>query len=114
MTKGKNKGKGKAKQQAAADSDVEMVDADDKSDEEEEEDDEIVDWCTFVNRYDVCITTYNVLQHDLSFARPPPVRPRRAGVSYANTDRSRSPLIMCEWYRVIMDEVQMVGGGKTE
>ena len=21
---------------------------------------------------------------------------------------------MCEWYRVIMDEVQMAGGGKTE
>jgi E3 ubiquitin-protein ligase SHPRH len=29
-------------------------------------------------------------------------------------DRPRSPLVMCEWYRVVMDEVQMVGGGKTE
>ena len=77
-------------------------------------DDGLMDWCTYVNAFDVCITTYNVLQHELGVARPPPVRPRRTIATYYNVERSRSPLVMCEWYRVIMDEVQMVGGGKTE
>lgn len=112
---GNAKGKGKAK--APEGEDVEMKDADQAEaaeDEQDEDEDEIVDWCTYVNRFDVVITTYNVLQQDLSVARPPPLRPRRAGVTYGHNDRSRSPLILCEWYRVIMDEVQMVGGGKTE
>ncbi|THH28194.1 hypothetical protein EUX98_g5996 [Antrodiella citrinella] len=111
----RRKGKGKAKQQDNEDDEIKDADEDTGSEPGEDEDDDgIVDWCTYVNGFDVVITTYNVLQHDLSFARPPPVRPRRDGVVYANVDRSRSPLIMCEWYRVIMDEVQMVGGGKTE
>ena len=71
-------------------------------------------WCSYINEYDVCITTYNVLTNDLHVARPPARRPRRDGASYANTVRQRSPLVTCEWYRVIMDEVQMVGGGKAE
>ncbi|KAI0668956.1 SNF2 family N-terminal domain-containing protein [Trametes maxima] len=78
------------------------------------EDHDVQDWCTYANTFDVCITTYSVLQHDLCVARPPPKRPRRAYVDYGDTSRARSPLVMCEWYRVIMDEVQMVGGGKTE
>ncbi|PCH42935.1 hypothetical protein WOLCODRAFT_90057 [Wolfiporia cocos MD-104 SS10] len=77
----------------------------------ETDEDDLVDWCTYVNKFDVCITTYSVLQSDLGVARPPPTRPRRTGVLYSNVERPRSPLIMCEWYRVIMDEVQMVGGG---
>lgn len=72
------------------------------------------EWCSYINEYDVCITTYNVLTNDLHVARPPARRPRRDGVSYVNIERQRSPLVTCEWYRVIMDEVQMVGGGKTE
>lgn len=70
--------------------------------------------CSYINEYDVCITTYGVLANDLHVARPPAQRPRRDGVPYANIVRQRSPLVTCEWYRVIMDEVQMVGGGKTE
>ncbi|KAK7679996.1 hypothetical protein QCA50_016942 [Cerrena zonata] len=81
---------------------------------QETEDDGLVDWCTYVSGFDVVITTYLVLQQDLGVARPPPVRPQRANVQYKNVERPRSPLIMCEWYRVIMDEVQMAGGGKTE
>ncbi|KAI0830062.1 SNF2 family N-terminal domain-containing protein [Trametes gibbosa] len=81
---------------------------------DDDEDLEVQDWCTYVNTFDVCITTYTVLQHDLGVARPPPSRPRRAFVDYGHTSRARSPLVMCEWYRVIMDEVQMVGGGKAE
>jgi E3 ubiquitin-protein ligase SHPRH len=74
----------------------------------------ILDWCNYVNTFDVCITTYTVLQHDLGIARPPPDRPRRTIATYTNIERPRSPLVMVEWYRVIMDEVQMVGGGNTE
>ena len=73
-----------------------------------------MDWVAFVNTFDVVITTYNILQQDLNVARAPPVRPRRQVAEYSRTERARSPLIMVEWFRVIMDEVQMVGGGKTE
>ena len=72
------------------------------------------EWCSYINEYDVCITTYNVLKNDLHTARAPEKRPRRDGVSYLDISRQRSPLVTCEWYRVIMDEVQMVGGGKAE
>ncbi|KAI0350953.1 hypothetical protein OH77DRAFT_1411940 [Trametes cingulata] len=104
-----SKAKGKRKAAAADDMDVDEVPATKNDDE-----DDVQDWCSYVNTFDVCITTYTVLQHDLGVARPPPNRPRRAFVDYGDTSRSRSPLVMCEWYRVIMDEVQMVGGGKTE
>lgn len=83
-------------------------------DKDDDDDDETLDWCNYVNQYDVCITTYPVLQQDLGLARPPPDRPRRTIATYLNIERPRSPLVMCEWYRVIMDEVQMVGGGNTE
>lgn len=98
------------------DSDGESMDVDSEYDdqpEQDEEEEEILDWCSYVNTMDVCITTYNVLQQDLSVARPPPVRPRRQIASYTNVERPRSPLVMCEWFRVCMDEVQMAGGGKT-
>lgn len=71
-------------------------------------------WCSFISQYDVCITTYHTLQQDLEVARPPIQRPRRSVATYSTIERDRSPLIMAEWCRVIMDEVQMVGGGKAE
>lgn len=83
-------------------------------DSEDEDEEDASEWCTWVNTYDVCITTYNVLQHDLGVARPPKERPRRTIATYHDREWYRSPLVMCEWYRVIMDEVQMVGGGQTE
>ncbi|OCH83870.1 hypothetical protein OBBRIDRAFT_786844 [Obba rivulosa] len=96
-----------------------LADSDDEYESDSMQDDgrageEIADWCNFVSGYDVCITTFNTLQQDLNVARAPPTRPRRAVAEYSRTARPRSPLIMCEWYRVIMDEVQMVGGGKAE
>lgn len=72
------------------------------------------DWPAVANQYDVIITTYQVLKADLDVARAVPMRPRRDNVIYQNVERPRSPLVKCEWYRVVMDEVQMVGGGKTE
>ncbi|KAF8731589.1 hypothetical protein AX14_004659 [Amanita brunnescens Koide BX004] len=72
------------------------------------------DWPPEAHQYDVIITTYQVLKADLDVARAVPIRPRRENVTYHNVERPRSPLVACEWYRVVMDEVQMVGGGKTE
>jgi E3 ubiquitin-protein ligase SHPRH len=103
------KGKGKGKALAADDSD---------SDPNEEEDEipgeESTDWYSYVHSFDVVITTYATLRTDLNVARAPPKRPRREDVVYSNVERPRSPLVMCEWYRVVMDEVQMVGGGHAE
>lgn len=79
-----------------------------------EEASEQITWCEFVQQYDICITTYHTLQQDLGVARAPVVRPRREVANYREIYRDRSPLVMVEWRRVIMDEVQMVGGGKTE
>jgi E3 ubiquitin-protein ligase SHPRH len=61
----------------------------------------------YLNTFDICVTTYDVLRNDLGVARAPPKRPRRQNVVYSEIKRSRSPLIMVEWHRVIMDEVQV-------
>lgn len=41
---------------------------------------DILDWCSYINTFDVCITTYATLRQDLSVARAAPVRPRRQDV----------------------------------
>lgn len=107
MTKGTTR-KGKEKEDDWTES-TESVDMD--VDEEEED---VMDWCKYVQQYDIVITTYAVLRSDFSVARASIQRPRREDVSYVNVERPRSPLVMVEWVRVVMDEVQMVGGGKTE
>lgn len=76
--------------------------------------DSILDWPSYINQFDVCITTYNILRSDIFIARAPPERPRRRDVEYKILRRPRSPLVMCEWYRVIMDEVQMMRTGMSE
>jgi hypothetical protein len=115
--------KGKAK-----DVDVDVIDVDDASAS-------LFDsWPVYVNDFDVCVTTYDVLRRDLNVARAAPSRPARQTAEYSREERPISPLVMCEWYRVIMDEVcvtsfgtprqdemwtnldlqvQMVGGGKA-
>ncbi|KIO23593.1 hypothetical protein M407DRAFT_26965 [Tulasnella calospora MUT 4182] len=51
---------------------------------------------------------------ELNVARVPVKRPRREIAAYQPSDeRFRSPLVMVEWQRVLMDEVQQVGGGKA-
>jgi E3 ubiquitin-protein ligase SHPRH len=120
--RGKRKAKGKKGKAKYADSDDD--DDDDYMDVDKpmlsvtstsgDDGEGILDWCSYINTFDVCITTYSTLRQDLSVARAPPARPRREDVVYSNVERARSPLVMCEWYRVVMDEVQMVGGGKTE
>jgi E3 ubiquitin-protein ligase SHPRH len=72
-------------------------------------------WPAYVNEYDIVVTTFQNLQSDLSVARAPVNRPRRAVAIdlYDPVNRPRSPLVAVEWARVIMDEVQLAGGGKT-
>ncbi|KAF8259089.1 SNF2 family N-terminal domain-containing protein [Lactarius quietus] len=73
----------------------------------------VLNWPVYINDFDVCVTTYDILRSDLNVARIPPPRPVRQTAEYSRDKRPISPLVMCEWYRVIMDEVQMVGGGKA-
>ncbi|THG95740.1 hypothetical protein EW026_g5964 [Hermanssonia centrifuga] len=114
-SKAKSDGAGDSRSKRVRTAKAEQDDPDSEVDENDDlEEDGLMDWCQHVNSFDVCITTYNVLQQDLGVARPPPDRPRRTIATYINIERSRSPLVMCEWHRVIMDEVQMAGGGKTE
>lgn len=59
---------------------------------------------------DVVITTYNTLSSELYFAEDPPERNMRHARRFA---RKRSPLVMIEWWRVCLDEAQMVESGVT-
>ena len=108
----KNKPNGKAAAVAgdAMDVDSEAVPSTPSSINDENSD-SVMGWPDFVHGYDVVITTYQTLRSDLYVAHPGPERPRRTTVVY---ERPRSPLVMVEWKRVVMDEVQMVGGGKAE
>lgn len=63
----------------------------------------------YVRGHDVVITTYQTLGEDLAVANPAPIRSRRSTAKYNLEERPRSPLMMCEWWRVIMDEVQLHG-----
>ena len=62
-------------------------------------------WAVYINDFDVCVTTYDTLRRDLVVARAAPSRPVRQTAEYAREKRPISPLVTCEWYRVIMDEV---------
>ncbi|ORX34384.1 SNF2 family N-terminal domain-domain-containing protein [Kockovaella imperatae] len=86
-------------------------------DEEEEQDDDeetSLHFCQrkfveYVRAHDVVVTTYNDLSSDLKVALPAPPRARRTNAAYGLEERPRSPLVMVEWWRVIMDEVQLHG-----
>lgn len=72
------------------------------------------EWAIFCQEYDVVITTYAVMTHELSVAKGAVSRPRRDNVEYGERSLPKSPLIMVEFWRVIMDEVQLSGGINTE
>ena len=110
VLKNKEEPNGKAAEVAddAMDIDLGAISSTSSSINDENSDSE---WPYFVHEYDVVITTYQTLRSDLYVAHPGPDRPRRTTVVY---ERPRSPLVMVEWKRVVMDEVQMVGGGKAE
>lgn len=72
-----------------------------------------LEWCDYVQQFDVVITTYAILRSEIHVARPAPDRWRREDAAYSSVKVARSPLVMVEWKRVVMDEVQMVGGGQA-
>lgn len=61
--------------------------------------------------HDVVVTTYNVLTSELDYAMGEPDRARRAPRKY---HRPRSPLIQLRWWRVCMDEAQMIESGVSK
>lgn len=59
--------------------------------------------------HDVVITTYHVMAKEVHYATDPPNRSlRRRGTQ---RERPRSPLVRINWWRVCLDEAQMVESG---
>ncbi|KAF2769327.1 SNF2 family DNA-dependent ATPase domain-containing protein [Teratosphaeria nubilosa] len=61
-------------------------------------------------KYDVVLATYNTLGREVHFAEDPPDRDMRHKRKY---ERKRSPLVQIQWWRVCLDEAQMVESGVT-
>lgn len=101
---GRPDGKKKPKQKSKKNANAESQDANVSPSEE---------WALFCQEYDVVITTYNALSQELNVARGAVSRPRRDTAEYGERSLPRSPLIMVEFWRVIMDEVQLSGGTNT-
>ncbi|KAH6689544.1 E3 ubiquitin-protein ligase [Plectosphaerella plurivora] len=76
------------------------ISADNPADEEE--------LVTLLAHQDVVLTTYNVLTSELHYATKPPDRSRRRERAYA---RPKSPLVQISWWRVCLDEAQMIESG---
>ncbi|WWD22076.1 hypothetical protein CI109_106565 [Kwoniella shandongensis] len=57
----------------------------------------------------VVVDVEEEVSQDLKVAVPVPPRSRRATANYQLNERPRSPLVMVEWWRVVMDEVQLHG-----
>ncbi|KAI9848738.1 MAG: hypothetical protein M1837_006825 [Sclerophora amabilis] len=58
--------------------------------------------------YDIVLTTYTVLSHEIHYAAPKPERSLRHSKKY---EARRSPLVQISWWRVCLDEAQMVESG---
>lgn len=61
--------------------------------------------------HDVVVTTYNVLTSELDYALGEPDRARRNPRKY---HRPRSPLTQLSWWRVCLDEAQMIESGVSK
>lgn len=61
--------------------------------------------------HDVVVTTYSVLTSELDYALGEPDRARRQPRKY---HRPRSPLTQLRWWRVCMDEAQMIESGVSK
>ena len=61
--------------------------------------------------YDVVLTTYNILSREIHWAAAPPDRNLRHAQIY---ERRRSPLVMTSWWRVCLDEAQMIESGVSQ
>ncbi|OCK84153.1 hypothetical protein K432DRAFT_378900 [Lepidopterella palustris CBS 459.81] len=62
-------------------------------------------------QYDVVLTTYNVLSREIHFANPAPERSFRHSKRY---EPRRSPLVQISWWRVCLDEAQMIESGVSQ
>ncbi|RCI07450.1 hypothetical protein L249_4524 [Ophiocordyceps polyrhachis-furcata BCC 54312] len=62
-------------------------------------------------QHDIVITTYAVLSTELHFALEPPQRPRRYDRAYP---RAMSPLVKIMWWRLCLDEAQMIENGYSQ
>ncbi|CAO2649018.1 Nn.00g099670.m01.CDS01 [Neocucurbitaria sp. VM-36] len=62
-------------------------------------------------RYDVVLTTYHVLSKEIHHATPPPDRSFRHGKRH---ERRNSPLVGLSWWRVCLDEAQMIESGVSQ
>ncbi|KAK0282791.1 hypothetical protein LTR91_006610 [Friedmanniomyces endolithicus] len=60
------------------------------------------------NDYDVVLTTYLVLGQEIHYAQDPPDRSMRHARRF---DRKRTPLVQIQWWRICIDEAQMVESG---
>lgn len=61
-----------------------------------------------LSNHDVVFTTYNVLSSEIHYSRPAPDRQLRAEKRYAPP---KSPLTQLLWWRVCLDEAQMIESG---
>ncbi|KAK7409677.1 hypothetical protein QQX98_008120 [Neonectria punicea] len=61
--------------------------------------------------HDVIVTTYSILSAELHFTTTPPERPRRYERAYP---RTKSPLVQISWWRVCLDEAQMIENGFSQ
>lgn len=71
-------------------------------------DDELIEDLTTA---DVVVTTYSVLRREIHSAEDPPARAMRHRKRY---DRRKTPLVKILWWRVCIDEAQMIESGVTK
>ncbi|TKA64227.1 hypothetical protein B0A55_11542, partial [Friedmanniomyces simplex] len=60
--------------------------------------------------FDVVLATYQTLGQEIHYAEDPPERNMRHARRF---DRKRSPLVQIQWWRICLDEAQMVESGVT-
>ncbi|RBR05424.1 hypothetical protein FVER53590_07844 [Fusarium verticillioides] len=61
--------------------------------------------------HDIILATYPVLSSELHFTTVPPERSRRHARVY---DRPSSPLVQISWWRICLDEAQMIESGYSQ
>jgi E3 ubiquitin-protein ligase SHPRH len=62
-------------------------------------------------QYDVVLTTYQVLSREIHHAVPPPDRSSRR---VQRRERRTSPLVGISWWRICLDEAQMIESGVSQ
>lgn len=63
------------------------------------------EWLCQLQEQDVVLTTYNVLASEIHYTGTTPDRDLRYGKKY---QRRQSPLVQIYWWRVVLDEAQMI------